>query len=479
MSDIYLTNSLSRKKEKFEPLNPPNVGIYSCGPTVYDYAHIGHMRRYVGDDILKRLLMASGYQVKHVMNITDVGHLTSDADSGEDKIEKSAKEAGKSAWDIAKFFESQFFSSTDDLNIIRPDIVARATDHIKEQIELISQIEKNGYTYKTQDGIYFDTSKLPSYGALAGGKEGIRAGVRVDVAGKKNPTDFALWKFSYKGGGSFDSAQDDASSKRQMEWESPWGVGFPGWHIECSAMSMKYLGQTFDIHTGGVDHIPIHHTNEIAQSEGATGKAPVRFWIHHEFLMVEGQKMAKSLKNTYTVTDIIKKEFDPIALRYLFLTAHYRDTLNFTWESLTSAQNALNKLRSQLLALRESRQRTILSSEKEKKMEEFRAAFIAAVNDDLNTPRALAVMWDMFKSNIPAEDKYDLAISFDEVFGLSLNKISTTRLAIPQELKILMEERNKLRAEGKFGEADQIRIKIEKMGYLLEDRSEGTRIKKA
>ena len=227
MPDIYLTNSLSRKKEKFEPINPPNVGMYSCGPTVYDYSHIGHMRRYVGDDVLKNTLQVNGFKVTHVMNITDVGHLTSDADTGEDKIEKSAKETGKSAWDIAKFFENQFFASTDELNIQRPDIICRATDHIKEQIELIEKLEKNGFTYKTEDGIYFDTSKLSDYGKLTGGKEGIRAGTRIDIAGKKNPTDFALWKFSPK------------DSKRQMEWESPWGVGFPGWHIECSAMSMK------------------------------------------------------------------------------------------------------------------------------------------------------------------------------------------------------------------------------------------------
>ena len=467
MPDIFLTNTLTRKKEKFEPISPPNVGIYSCGPTVYFNAHIGHMRRYVGDDILKRLLLASSYQVKHVMNITDVGHLTSDDDSGEDKIEKSAKETGKSAWDIAKFYESQFFSSTDSLNIIRPDTVARATDHIKEQIALISQIEKNGYVYKTEDGIYFDTSKLGNYGALAGGKEGIKAGARVDVAGKKSPTDFALWKFS------------PSKEKRQMEWESPWGVGFPGWHIECSAMSMKYLGETFDIHTGGVDHIPIHHTNEIAQSEGANGKAPVKFWIHHEFLKVNGQKMAKSLKNIYTVDDVVKKDFDPISLRYLFLTAHYRDTLNFTWESLTSAQNALNKLRSQLLALRESRQRTILSKEKEGKMEEVRQAFTQALSDDLNTPRGVAIIWDMFKSNIPAEDKYDLALSFDEILGLSLNKVSTTKLAVPEDLKKLIDERNKLRLEGKFEEADEIRIKIEEKGFYLMDSKGGTLVKKA
>jgi len=466
MADIYLFNSLSRKIEKFEPINPPNVGMYSCGPTVYYYQHIGNMRRYVGDDILKRVLTIQGFQVKHVMNITDVGHLTSDADSGEDKIEKAAKLQGKSAWDIAKFYEENFFEQTDALNVIRPDIICKATEHISEQIELIKRIEGKGLTYKTEDGIYFDTVKFPKYGKLTGGKKGIKPGARIDVKGKKNPTDFALWKFSPK------------REKRQMEWESPWGIGFPGWHIECSAMSMKYLGETFDIHTGGVDHIPIHHTNEIAQSEAASGKQMVRFWIHHEFLQVNGEKMAKSLKNTFTVEDVVKRGFDPQALRYLFLTAHYRDTLNFTWESLASAGNALNKLRNQLISMRDSRQRTVLSSEKEKKMEDVRSEFIKAVNDDLNTPKAIAVMWNMFKSNIPAEDKYDLAIFFDEVLGLSLTKIPNSKFQIPNQIRVLVDEREKLRKEGKFTEADEVRVKVEGMGYKIEDSSQGSRIKK-
>ena len=464
MADIFLTNSLTRKKDKFEPINPPDVGMYSCGPTVYDYSHIGHMRRYVGDDVLKKTLEVNGLKVKHVMNITDVGHLTSDADTGEDKIEKSAKETGKSAWDIAKFFENQFFASTDELNIQRPDIVCRATDHIKEQIELIQKLAKNGYTYKTEDGIYFDTSKLSDYGKLTGGKEGIKAGTRIDVAGKINPTDFALWKFSPKG------------SKRQMEWESPWGVGFPGWHVECSAMSMKYLGEIFDIHTGGVDHIAIHHTNEIAQSEGATGKEPVKYWIHHEFLQVDGQKMAKSVGNTYTVEDVVKKGFDPLALRYLFLTAHYRDPLNFTWEALESAQNALDKLRAQVVSLKGESKRTALSEEKDEKIESFRSEFIASLNDDLNTSKALAVLWEVLKGSIPSEDKYDLILYFDEVLGLKLSEVSEAE--IPDKVKKLIEERERLRKENKFAEADKIREEIEKEGYALEDTPEGARAKK-
>jgi len=337
-------------------------------------------------------------------------------------------------------------------------------EQIKEQIELIEKLDKNEYTYKTEDGIYFDTSKLPDYGKLTGGKEGIKVGARIDVAGKKNPTDFALWKFSPK------------DSKRQMEWESPWGVGFPGWHIECSAMSMKYLGETFDIHTGGVDHIAIHHTNEIAQSEGATGKEPVKYWIHHEFLQVDGQKMAKSIGNTYTVEDVVKKGFDPLALRYLFLTAHYRDPLNFTWEALESAQNALDKLKAQAVSLKGESKRTALSQEKDEKIESFRSEFIASLNDDLNTSKALAVLWEVLKSSIPSEDKYDLTLYFDEVLGLKLSEVSETK--IPDKVKKLIEERERLRKEDKFAEADKIREEIEKEGYALEDTSQGARAKK-
>ena len=465
MADIYLFNSLTRKKEVFTPINPPEVGIYACGPTVYDFSHIGHMRRYVGDDILRNVLGLKGYSVKYVMNITDVGHLTSDADTGEDKIEAAAKKSGKSAWDIAKFFEDQFFSSTKALNIARPDIVSKATDHIKEQIEMIRQIEENGYVYKTEDGIYFDTSKLTDYGKLSGGKEGIKPGARVEKGNKKNPTDFALWKFSSK------------DSKRQMEWESPWGMGFPGWHIECSAMSRKYLGDTFDIHTGGVDHIPIHHTNEIAQSEGAMGKMPAKFWIHHEFLQIDGGKMAKSLGNTYTLEDVIQKGFDPLALRYLFLTAHYKDPLNFTWENLGAVQTSLEKLRSQVSSLKEQEKRIALSEEKNEKIEGYREDFVSALSDDLNTAKALAVFWEMLKSNIPSTDKYDLAISFDEVLGLKLGELQVKKVKLPEKVQKLIQEREKLRGEGKFDEADVVRKEIAEEGFILEDTPQGPKVK--
>ncbi|OGM15438.1 cysteine--tRNA ligase [Candidatus Woesebacteria bacterium RIFCSPLOWO2_01_FULL_43_11] len=477
---MYLTNTLSRKKEKFEPINPPRVGMYTCGPTVYDFSTIGNFRTYIAADTLLRVLKYNGFEVTYIMNITDVGHLTGDnlgdADLGEDRMEKSAQAQGKSAWEIAKYYTEVFLKDFEKLNLTKPNVFSKATDHIKEQIDLVSGLEKVGFAYKISDGIYFDTVAFEKktgkkYGELST-LDIIKEGARVEPnPEKKNPRDFAIWKFSPSAGSGL--------PKRQMEWDSPWGLGFPGWHLECSAMSMKYLGESFDIHCGGEDLRQTHHPNEIAQSEGVSGKTFVKYWVHATFLQVDGKRMGKSLGNVYTVSDIERKGFDPLALRYLYLTSYYRDTLNFTWESLTSSQNALNKLRSQLLALRESRKRTVLSREKEKKMEEFRAAFTTAVNDDLNTPRALAVMWDMFKSNIPAEDKYDLAISFDDVLGLSLGRISSFQFPISKEIKELVGERERLRKEGKFEEADKIRVKIEKTGYALEDQPEGTRIKKA
>jgi cysteinyl-tRNA synthetase len=460
--DIYLTNSLSRTKEKFVPINPPNVGMYSCGPTVYDYAHIGHGRKYVTDDILKRLLTASGYKVKHVENVTDVGHLVSDADTGEDKLEKGAAKTGKTVWEVAEFFTKYFYDSMDKLNIIRPDIICKATDHIKEQIELVQKLVDKGYAYDTPEAVYFDVTKFKKYDQLFGQKlEEKKVGVRESVQEgehKKHPQDFALW---FKRVGRFEN--------HTMHWESPWGDGFPGWHVECSTMSMKYLGEQFDIHTGGEDHLSIHHPNEIAQSEAATGKEPfVKYWIHTAFLMVDGRKMSKSLNNFYTVDDIEKKGFDPLSLRYLYLGAHYRDPLNFTWESLTASQNALEKLRNQVASLKNQTDRTILSGEKENKIDGFRNEFMEAVGDDLNTPKALAVTWDMLKSNIPSEDKYDLAMSFDEILGLKLNEAKIAEN--PENIKLMIAERDKLRSEGKYEEADNIRAEIQKLGFSVSDK---------
>ena len=461
--DIYLTNSLSRKKEKFVPINPPNVGMYSCGITAYDYAHIGHGRKYVTDDILKRLLTADGFKVKHVENVTDVGHLVSDADTGEDKLEKGAAKTGKTVWEVAEFFTKYFYDSMDKLNIIRPDIICKATDHIKEQIELVQKLMDKGFAYDTPEAVYFDVTKFKKYDQLFGQKlEEKKVGVREAVQEgehKKHPQDFALW---FKRVGRFEN--------HTMHWESPWGDGFPGWHVECSAMSMKYLGEQFDIHTGGEDHLSIHHPNEIAQSEAATVKVPfVKYWIHTAFLMVDGRKMSKSLNNFYTVDDVEKKGFDPLALRYLYLGAHYRDPLNFTWDSLEASQNALEKLRNQIASLKTQNNRTVLSKEKENKVEEFRNQFMEAAGDDLNTPKALAVVWDMLKSNIPSEDKYDLAMGFDEILGLKLGEAKV--IEIPENVKSMMIEREKLRSEGKYEDADKIRTQIKELGFEVKDKT--------
>lgn len=409
--DLYLYNSLTKQKELFTPISGNEVKLYTCGMTVYDYAHIGHGRKYVMDDILKRTLKYNGYKVNHVQNVTDVGHLVSDADEGEDKLEKGAKKQNKTVWEVAEFFTKNFYDSMDKLNIERPTTICKATDHIKEQIELIEKLFANGYAYDTEEAVYFDTAKFADYGKLFGQKlEDKKLAVRDEVktdANKRNNSDFALW---FKRVGKF--------SDHVMHWQSPWGDGFPGWHIECSAMSMKYLGEQIDIHTGGEDHLSIHHPNEIAQSECATGKKPFsKFWVHYAFLMVDGTKMSKSLGNYFTIQDILDKGFDPIALRYLYLGAHYKKPMNFTWASLESAQKGLKRLQSTVSNLK-STDRTILSQEKDVKIEEFRNKFNEAINDDLNTSKALAVLFEMLKSNITSEDKYDLAISFDEVLGL-------------------------------------------------------------
>jgi len=446
----------------FTPINPPDVGMYTCGMTVYDYAHIGHGRKYVTDDILKRVLIANGYKVKHVQNVTDVGHLVSDADEGEDKLEKGAIKQGKTVWEVAEFFTKNFYDSMDKLNIIRPDIICKATDHIKEQIELVQKLMDRGFAYDTPEAVYFDIAKFPKYGEAFGQKledkkVAVRSGVQTGEH-KKNPQDFALW---FKRVGRFEN--------HTMHWESPWGDGFPGWHIECSAMSMKYLGDQIDIHTGGEDHISIHHPNEIAQSEAATGKSPfVKYWLHTAFLTIDGKKMSKSLQNFYTVDDVEKKGFDPLALRHLYLGAHYRDPLNFTWDSLSASQNALERLRNQIKLLKDQADRTVLSEEKEKKIEDYRNQFMEAVNDDLSTPKALAVLWEMLKSNIPSEDKYDLSMSFDEILGLKLGE--TKKVEIPENIKVLIKEREILRSEGKFEEADKVREQIQKLGFSVSDK---------
>ena len=411
--DLYLYNSLTKQKELFTPIDKKEVKLYTCGITAYDYAHIGHGRKYIMDDILKRTLEYNGFKVNHVQNVTDVGHLVSDADEGEDKLEKGAKKQGKTVWEVAEFFTNDFYQTMDKLNIQRPSIICKATDHINEQIELIEKLFKNGYAYDTLEAVYFDTSKFADYGKMFGQKiEDKKLGVRSEVKtdeNKRNGADFALW---FKRIGKF--------KDHIMHWDSPWGDGFPGWHIECSAMSMKYLGEQIDIHTGGEDHLSIHHPNEIAQSEGATGKKPFsKFWEHYAFLTVDGTKMSKSLGNYYSVQDVIDKKIDPTALRFLYLGAHYKKPMNFTWQALDSAAKGLNNLKLKVKSLKTS-ERTVLSEEKDNKIQDYREKFNQALNDDLNTSKAMAVLFEMIKSNIPSEDKYDLALLFDEVLGLNL-----------------------------------------------------------
>ena len=465
LSLMILYNSLTRRREEFIPINPPQVGMYTCGITAYDYAHIGHGWKYTCDDLLRRTLTMLGYEVKHVQNVTDVGHLVSDADSGEDKLEKGALKTGKTVWEVAEFFTDYFYSSMDKLNILRPNVICKATDHIPEQVALVQKLVEKGFAYDTPEAVYFEVAKFPDYGKLFGQNlEEKKVAVREEVETgihKKNPADFALW---FKRVGRF--------AKHTMHWESPWGDGFPGWHIECSAMSMKYLGEQFDIHTGGEDHLPIHHPNEIAQAEAATDKKPfVKYWVHYAFLTVGGRKMSKSLGNFFTVDDVEKRGFNPLALRYLFLTAHYKKQLNFTWDSLAAAQVALYKLKNQVAGLKNQESRTALSAEKNEKIEGYRRAFKEAIGDDLNMPRALALVWEVIKSNVPAEDKYDLVLFFDEVLGLRLAE--APNFVIPEDVKKLADARQIARKKGEFAKGDEIREELKKMGYTVVDTNEG------
>jgi cysteinyl-tRNA synthetase len=463
---MQLFNSLTRKKEEFIPLKPGKVGIYTCGPTVYNYAHIGNLRAYIFADVLRRLFEFEGYEVKHVMNITDVGHLTSDDDVGEDKMEAGARREGKSIWDLARSYEVAFFQDTDRLNIERPTVVARATEHVATMIELVERLQERGYTYETDQAVYFDVSKFPDYTKLAGQSleekvVAARAEVQEDLQ-KKNPADFVLW---FKAVGRFEN--------HLMQWDSKWGKGFPGWHIECSAMSMRYLGETFDIHTGGIDHIPVHHTNEIAQSEAATGKQFVRYWLHEEFLIVGGgEKMAKSAGEFLTLRSLIDRGYDPLAYRFLCLQVHYKSKLNFTWESLDAAAAGYDRLKAFVgLASR-------AGGTEQPWVQEYRGRFREAVTDDLNMPRAMAVVWEMVKE---ANTRQELGIldalyDFDQVLGLKLDEAaaSAQERELEPEFAALIVEREKARAAKDWAKADDIRKELAAAGITIEDRPEGT-----
>jgi len=454
---LRLYDTYTRSLREFEPLHPPEVGMYTCGPTVYDFAHVGNLRTYVFEDILRRALEFNGYKVRHVMNITDVGHLTSDADTGEDRMEKGSRRTGKSAWEIAELYTEEFKKDLKRLNILEPTIWCRATDHIAEQIETIRCIEKKGFTYRTSDGIYFDTSKLPDYGHLARlDVAGLQAGTRIEMAEKRHATDFALWKFSPPG------------QKRQMEWDSPWGVGFPGWHIECSAMSAKYLGEFFDIHCGGEDHITVHHPNEIAQTQACFGTRLANFWMHGYFLQIDDARMGKSVGNFLRLQDLIDRGYDPLVWRYFCLGAHYRTKLNFTWEALDAAVRGFQRLRTAVHEWGEPSQAS----------EEHLSRFTEFVDDDLNMPRALALTWDLSRSDLPAGVRKATVLWFDAVLGLRLGEWAPSEESIPDEIASLVDERKRARAERRWKDADALRARIQAAGYDVEDTAAGPRIKR-
>ncbi|MCZ7553863.1 MAG: cysteine--tRNA ligase [Anaerolineae bacterium UTCFX2] len=456
MTDLRLFDTYTRSVRAFKPLEDNQVRLYACGLTVYDYAHIGNLRTYIFEDLLRRTLEFNGYTVNHVMNITDVGHLVSDADTGEDKMEKSAQKMGKTAWEIAEYYTQAFIQDFARLNIKMPTVLCRATDHIQEQIDFIRCIEKNGYTYATSDGIYFDTSRLSDYGYLARlDVEGLQAGSRIELGEKKHPTDFALWKFSPK------------DQQRQMEWDSPWGKGFPGWHIECSAMSVKYLGSFFDIHCGGEDHIPVHHTNEIAQTEACYATHLANFWMHGYFLQLDEAKMAKSAGGFIRLQTLIDKGYDPLAYRFFTMNALYRAKLNFTWEGLDAAAKSFDRLR--LMAYRWGAPGSV--------DEGFVDQFREQINDDLNFPRALAVTWELTRSALPDSTKKATLLVFDQVLGLGLADWQPPEQVIPDEILALAESRTKMRQEKRWAEADALRDQIIAAGYEIEDTPQGPRIK--
>lgn len=468
---IKLYNTLTRKRDNFKPIKKGHAGVYTCGPTVYDYAHIGNLRSYIFADILKRVLAFNDYKVKHVMNITDVGHLVSDADAGEDKMMKALKreklEPTKSSmFKLANKYTRAFQTDIKKLNIKEPSTWCKATDHIKEMVGLVKILLEKKYAYETSTAIYYDISKFKDYGKLAKlSLEQLEAGARVEVdPEKKNPLDFVLW---FKAVGKH--------KNHIMQWDSPFGKGFPGWHIECSAMSSKYLGKQFDIHTGGIDHIPIHHTNEIAQSEAAFGKKPwVKYWLHNEFLVLaKGKKMAKSGEGFITLSVLEEKGFHPLDYRYFCLGTHYRKPLMFSYEALEGAKNTIQKLTEKIIELKEN------GSTKENKQlqKEYLARFTEEINDDLNTPKALAVLWDVIKEiKLASKEKYKLILKFDEVLGLDLKSVKKT--TISSEVKSLVKQRESARKDKDWQKADQLRDNVNKLGYSIEDTKEGPKIKR-
>ena len=459
---MIVYNTLTRRKEELKTVHPGEVRMYSCGPTVYSQAHMGNMRAYLFMDTLRRVIRMNGYKLLGVMNITDVGHLTSDADEGEDKMQSAAKKTGKSPWEIAKHFTDLFFRDTARLNIEKPEIVAKATDHIADMLEFVEALVEKGYGYETSDGVYFDISKFPSYGKLSGNTrlDDNIAGARVDVnSEKRNPADFALWK--------------KAPKEHIMQWDSPWGRSYPGWHIECSTMSRKYLGDVFDLHTGGVDHLPIHHENEIAQSEALLGHPAVNYWMHVEFMQVDGRKMSKSLGNTYTLDQLEERGYSPMDFRYFCLNTHYRKKLNFTFEGMDAAKTAYSRLLALLKACAASDAKTDPAV-----IEAFDKEFADAVSDDLNIPLGMGALWTLLK-NPPSRDIYEAAMRADKVLGLSLDKCTEEKKEdVPADVRAIADERWTARLAKDWAKSDALRETLASMGWAVKDGKEGYELTK-
>lgn len=468
---VELYNTMSRTLEEFRPMDDGQVKLYCCGPTVYNYAHIGNLRTYIFEDILRRTLEYAGFEVNHVMNITDVGHLVGDGDDGEDKMEKTSKETGRSVYDIAEFFTDAFFSDTGDLNILQPSVSCRATEHIDEMIALVKRLEERGHTYTSGGNVYFSIDTFPAYGKLARlDLEELKSGARIEVdSNKRNPKDFVLWFTRSKFG------------NQSMVWDSPWGVGYPGWHLECSAMSMKYLGEQFDIHCGGTDHIPVHHTNEIAQSEAATGKSPwVKYWIHGEFLLDETGKMSKSKGEFLTLSLLKKKGFEPMDYRYFCLGGHYRSQLQFSFSALEAARSARANLTSRIEQLFEDGAELLPLSGLSETALSMKEHFAEQIEKDLNTPRALASMWSVIKSSgISPSEKLTLLNDFDRILGIGLSSVQPKKAEGLDELGLkLIQEREEARRSKDFALADEIRDRLKEMGIEITDTATGTKWKK-
>lgn len=460
--DLYFYNTLTRKKEQFTPINKDEVRMYSCGPTVYKDATIGNMRTNIFQDVLRRVLKYNGYKIKHVMNITDVGHLVSDGDEGEDKMLKSAREEHKTPLEIAEHYTKLFFNDLKLLNIETPEIICKATEHIQEMLSYVEKLVENGYAYETSTAIYFDVSKLDKYPILSNHNvDEQKAGARVDVdPEKRNPYDFALWI--------------KAPENHLMKWDSPWGPSYPGWHIECSAMGQKYLGEQFDIHTGGIDLIPTHHENEIAQSKGACGKVPANFWMHGEYLLIDGGKMSKSLGNVYLIKDFIERGYDPIVYKLFSYSCHYRNKLNFTWEGIEGAAKSLERLKQGYKA-------NLAGTDdvEEKEVQGFEEAFHKAINDDLNMPSAMSVVWEVVRFDKKSPKLAELLLKFDTILGLKIDEeTKKEQEEIPQEILDLVEERKQARANKDWAKSDELRDLIQSKGYEIKDSKNGTEVKR-